>query len=96
MKINFKCDSCDSCSAIEEVLEGVTQYSTISDIEQFKNEPYKETVALDYGETNTEFGEISHFQCMNCGVTLRNHGVTITTPEELYEYLECNDMLKEN
>lgn len=94
MKINFKCDVCGH-DIIEEVLNDVTQYSKISDIERFDNFPYKTTVALDYGESNTEFGEISHFQCMNCGVTLKNHGVNISTPEELYEWLECNEMLKE-
>ena len=95
MKINFKCgDSFCNGNVVEEVLNGVTQYSTILNIEKFINEPYKETVALDYGKTNAESGELSHYQCMSCGATLKNHGITITTPEELYEWLECNGMLK--
>jgi len=92
MKINFKCDVCEH-DVIEEVLNDVTQYSIISELEKFPDG----TVAIAYDElTNTEYGELSHYQCMNCGKTLKNHGVTITTPEELYELLECNDMLKGN
>lgn len=92
MKIKFKCDVCEH-DVIEEVLNGVTQYSTVSELEKFPDG----TVDIAYDElTKTEYGELSHYQCMNCGKTLTNHGETIHTPEELYELLECNDMLKEN
>jgi len=91
MKINFKCDVCEH-DTIEEVLNDVTQYSTLcGDIEKYSDGG----VAIDSELTNSEFGELSHYQCMNCGEILKNHGVTITTPEELYGWLECNDMLKE-
>lgn len=90
MKINFKCDVCEY-NAIEEVLDNVIQYSTITDVERLD----KDTVMLKYGNSNNEFGEISYYQCVGCGRTLKNHGVNIQTPEELYEWLECNDMLKE-
>ena len=85
MKINFKC-KCGG-SIIEEVLDEVLQYSTISDIEKLDND----MVALDYGETNTEDGNLSRYQCRNCGLFIK-----ALSPEELYEWLECNDMLKEN
>ena len=84
MKINFKC-KCGG-SVIEEVLDEVLQYSTISDIEKLDNG----MVALDYGETNTEDGDLSRYQCQECGMFIQAH-----SPEKLYEWLECNDMLKE-
>jgi uncharacterized Zn finger protein len=93
MKINFECDVCE-CDVIEEVMTDVIQYSTVSGIDKFDNFPYKTTVSIDYGKSNTEFGETLHYQCMNCGNILKNHGVTITTPEDLYGLLEANEMLK--
>lgn len=89
MKIKFRCDVCEH-DIIEEVLSDVTQYSKISDIEQFDNFPYKTTVALDYGESNVEGGDLSHYQCQECGFLIK-----ATSPEELFEFLEKNNMLKE-
>jgi len=90
MKINFKCDVCEH-AVIEEVLTEVTQYSIVSDLEELPDG----SVAIDYGDTNTEFGEVSHYQCLNCGKTLTDHGSPISTPEDLYESLKANEMLEE-
>ncbi len=90
MKINFKCQ-CGSRS-IEEVLENVFMYSTMADIEKLEDN----SVSIDYGDNNTDYGELSHYQCTYCGKAIQNHsGLKISCPEELYEWLEHNNMLKE-
>lgn len=84
MKIKFKCEC--GCDFIEEVLENVTMYSVVSGIEKLDNDD----IAIDYGDSNTEFGDVSHFQCMECGKILASDS------KELYEFLKHNDMLEKN
>jgi len=85
----FKCpnkrNKCTS-NRVEEVLSGVYQYSTISDIEQDRDEVY-----IDYGDVSYDGDEaqIERYQCAECGYVLKNENDnTITTPEGLVEWLK--------
>jgi hypothetical protein len=63
--LKFKCPACDS-NELEEVMTNVTQYSSISIIEEGENG----VVAIDYANNNCEDGEVDHYQCMGCGYIL--------------------------
>ena len=60
----FKCRVCDS-TRIEEVLEGVTQYSVVIGVALDDNEE----PIIEYGSYNTEGGDTDsiRFQCVVCG-----------------------------
>ena len=87
MKIKFECKNC-KCNLLEEVVTDVDMYSTISDMEKTDN-----GVAVCYRNSNTEFGDVLHYQCANCDEIIEDGA--ITSPEELYEWLESNGMLEE-
>ncbi len=75
----FNCPKCNN-NKIEEVIENVTQYSTIDSID--KDGDFK------YGQSLAEDGEVQNYQCSKCGfVILDEQGNKITSQDELVEYL---------
>jgi len=86
MKIKFNCPACDY-DRMEEILSDVTQASVIVEVEPD---------CAEYGEHSTDGGVIDRFQCVGCGwPILDDLNSEITTYEELYKWLESNDMLIE-
>ena len=80
MKATFKCSECGS-GVLEEILFNVVQTSTIQVIEDG---------AVDYVENSiiTEEGEVSRYQCSECGEVVKDkNGCTIDDPEELFDHL---------
>jgi DNA-directed RNA polymerase subunit RPC12/RpoP len=61
-KINFKCPTCGG-ARIEEVLEGVVKFSEITGVAIDADGD----LALEYGNTNDEGGELDRYQCVDCG-----------------------------
>lgn len=59
-KLRFTCPACDG-NALEEVMEGVTVTSQISDIH------YDEEDGLEYREQLNEGGRVVRYQCADCG-----------------------------
>jgi hypothetical protein len=90
MNINFKCPKCNH-DALEEVLVNVIMSTVISGIVKIENEVYTDT-----GPSSTEEGDLSHYQCVCCGEKLHTEsGMTVSCEQELYEWLENNNMLLE-
>lgn len=87
MKINFKCPICKK-SVIEEILLNVTQASIITDIDQ---DSESGSVYLDYGLSSNEGGELSCFQCLECGYVIP----ACDSPEALLKWLRENNMIIE-
>jgi predicted RNA-binding Zn-ribbon protein involved in translation (DUF1610 family) len=81
---NWTCPSCKN-TTIEEVMDNVIVCSEVTEVEP---DGY-----LSYGHCTTSDGNVKVYQCMQCGwdLPLVSH-----TPEELYEYLQTNNMLKED
>lgn len=61
---NWQCIECGN-HTIEEVLPGVTQSSTITDIYKDENND----LMVEYSHTSTEGGDIDsiRYQCLHCG-----------------------------
>lgn len=57
----FKCPMCGS-NLLEEIMTGVTQTSLVNGVE--------EDGFLDYGSSSTEGGEVTRYQCSECGRVL--------------------------
>ena len=98
----FECPSCQ-CDQIEEVMTGVTISTTISDMHLLEkgSQPWimHDTVDVEYGihddgNPTTEYGQVDHYQCINCGWVIRDggkedgEGTYITDPETLFEWLK--------
>ena len=64
----FKCKNCDY-REVEEVLNGVTQYTIVLSIELDKDGKF---LGMDYGNTNTEGGDLNDmwYQCVRCGTAV--------------------------
>ena len=84
MKVSFKCEKCGN-NILEEVLFGVEKFSSINDIEMTDNR----YVAIFYGNSNDEGGDIDRYQCASCG-----EQIGVSSPEELFDYLKNNNMLE--
>jgi hypothetical protein len=79
--LNFKCKNCGD-NRLEEVMVNVIQYTTISDIDTSDDEPI-----IEYGTHSLEGGEVSHYQCLSCGMPVAEN------EPALFKYLEENNML---
>jgi hypothetical protein len=75
--MNFKCE-CGS-TRIEEVMTDVTQYSVVDTISVIDDGE----LCMEYGTTNTEGGDVDHYQCVSCGRTVDKHELL-----ELAEHVE--------
>ena len=62
--LEFKCKECGG-NELEEVMQDVTQSSTINDIEELEDG----SLCMDYGNTSTEGGDVDNivYQCLECG-----------------------------
>lgn len=90
MKIDFHCPNPDCGGTIlEEVLTNVTQRTNIDFAEKLDDG----TVALDYGPTVAEEGEVNCYCCATCGNILKDGISKISTPEELLEFLQKQGMV---
>ena len=81
-KLKFKCSGCGG-EAIEEVMQNVTQVSTLSSIEIDDNDG---EIYVDYGNIDYEDGEVSHYQCAMCGCVIEG----VSDIKELGEWLQDN------
>jgi transcription elongation factor Elf1 len=81
--LKFKCPAC-GCEKLEEVLVGVRQLSLITAID--------ESGAIDYDPNgvNAEEGEVSNYQCFNCGEHLQDESGVVNDPDILVEWLKKN------
>jgi len=87
-EIKFKCSECGD-NQLEEVLTGVTVSSIVDYIDKDGYTEYG-----DHVENNG--GEVSRYQCINCGyVLVDDDDGTITDSRDLATYLK-NTMLKVN
>lgn len=60
-RIGFVCFKC-SGTTLEEVMTGVTVSTTITSVGDQGD--------VEYGEATNENGEVSHYQCLDCGYIL--------------------------
>jgi len=83
-KRTFKCPDC-GCKDIEEVMVSVVQFTVIDGVEWSSDDPI---VHYSSDRRNSEGGEVSHYQCFECGyVIIQPGGNIITTPEELFLWI---------
>lgn len=82
----FNCPNCGK-HRLEEVMDNVTVSSTIITISA---EP-DEVADLVYGNQSNDDGEVSRYQCVDCGYTLKGRDDRdIDTPEELNDWILCH------
>lgn len=87
MKLRFECKNC-GCEKLEEIMVNVTQSSVIDIIEQES----EETVYVDYAEVSHDGGEVSRYQCSECGQVIINEfdDIIPCDENELAEWLQEN------
>ena len=81
-EIKFRCIRC-GCEKLEEVMINVTQTSVITAID--------DSGAVDYEPDTvvTTDGEVNHYQCAECGETVKDfRKVDVNDPEWLVEVLQ--------
>ena len=83
MELIFNCLECGH-NILEEIMTDVIQTSVLSAID--------DSGALDYNGVSSEGGEVSHYQCANCGKSLRDKesDCVVNDPKELAEWLKEN------
>ena len=78
--LNFKCPKCGQ-NILEEIMVNCIQASSIDTI---SDEGF-----VDYDNASTDFGEVSHYQCLNCGYILTDENdIKISLPSELVNWLK--------
>jgi len=82
--MNFKCPKCQT-NRIEEIMDGAILSMEVKDVEEGGD--------AEYGEVIVEDGFPDRYQCLNCGWVLPITETTTPSTEELYEWLEENNML---
>ena len=87
-KINFECPTCGKDILIE-MMDKVTLESVVEGISDDK-------CNLEYSESETDLGEVVHYECANCGDKLYDDNNQIINHwEKLIDWLRNNDMLEE-
>jgi len=64
--LKFKCPKCGK-KVLEEIMVEVVQSSSISEIQDDDG-----TVYIDYENSSTDGGEVSHYQCVECGYIIKD------------------------
>jgi len=91
-RMNFKCPKCEH-TVIEEVMQHAVVSTNISFVYARRDE---EHASIDYGETSTDYGEVSHYQCNRCGQKLRDDTIgAIDDAAALAQWLFKHEMLEE-
>jgi len=84
MKVySFRCPKCGN-TKLDEVLENVIQIFFITSIKEID----ENTVALDYGNSCTDGGNVKCYRCSKCGYVLKNKYIPVKTPEDLKKWLD--------
>lgn len=78
MKLQFTCPTC-GLHRLDEVLENVTQFSTM--IMELCDD---DSLAIDYDDHYCENGDITRYQCTDCGYIIPD----VSSEEELKEFLK--------
>jgi hypothetical protein len=89
-KTKFNCPECGG-DAIDEVLSGVHQYSTVTDLSEGDG-----IVAADYGAVSHEGGEVSEYRCAHCCTLLKlSPASKVENEAELLQWLQERGMVEE-
>ena len=81
MNYKWKCPDC-GCKTIEEVMNGVTQSSSIDNLYYNKEE---DQILAEYGESSTEGGDTDtiRYQCLDCGREIgKEEMISLAAPVE--------------
>lgn len=89
-EIKFVCPACGG-NSIDEVLSGVHQYSTVTNLGTSGG-----TVAADYGAVSHEGGEVSEYRCAHCCTLLKlSPASKVENEAELLQWLQERGMVEE-
>ena len=82
--MKFKCPSCKS-NRLEEIADGAIVSTEILDIE--------DGGSINYGVPSVDEAYTDRYQCLNCGWVLPVTANTTPDSEELFQWLEENNMV---
>ena len=82
--MKFKCPKCES-NRLEEIADGATVSTEILDIE--------DGGSINYGEPSVDEAYTDRYQCLNCGWVLPVSANHTPDSEELFQWLEENNMV---